>query len=152
MKATCTRSRYPSSDPGADAISQWTINWGDSAQVVIGQSQRALPIYMLMVQITTPISATATDEDGTYAAGNMVAVTVNNVAPTLVISGAADVDEGSVYTLSLSSSDPGADTISQWTIDWGDGAPQVVSGNPAERYAHVRGWRRQLHDQRHGDG
>ena len=35
------------------------------------------------------ISATATDEDGTYAAGNTVAVTVNNVAPTLAISGAA---------------------------------------------------------------
>ncbi len=35
------------------------------------------------------ISATATDEDGTYAAGNTVGVTVNNVAPTLAISGAA---------------------------------------------------------------
>ena len=76
------------------------------------------------------ISATATDEDGTYAAGNTVGVTVNNVAPTLAISGAASVNEGSTYTLNLSKSDPGADTISQWTINWGDGT-QVVSGNPA---------------------
>ena len=83
-----------------------------------------------MATASYTISATATDEDGTYAAGNTVAVTVNNVAPTLAISGAASVNEGSSYTLSLSSSDPGADTISQWTINWGD-STQVVSGNPA---------------------
>ena len=40
------------------------------------------------------ISATATDEDGTFAAGNTVAVTVNNVAPTLTISGAAASTKG----------------------------------------------------------
>ncbi len=34
-------------------------------------------------------------------------VTVNNVAPTLVISGAASVNEGSSYTLNLSATDPG---------------------------------------------
>ncbi len=72
------------------------------------------------------------------------AVTVNNVAPTLAISGAASVNEGSTYTLNLSSSDPGADTISQWTINWGDTA-QVVTGNPGERDAHVCGWRCELH-------
>ena len=76
------------------------------------------------------ISATATDEDGTYAAGNTVGVTVNNVAPTLALSGAANVNEGSSYTLNLSSSDPGSDTISQWTINWGD-STQVVTGNPS---------------------
>src|SRR4029450_9895018 len=76
------------------------------------------------------ISATATNEDGTFAAGNTVAVAVHNVSPSLTISGAADVDEGSSYTLSLSSVDPGTDTISQWTINWGDGT-QIVSGNPA---------------------
>ena len=39
------------------------------------------------------------------------------------------MDEGSSYTLNLSSFDPGADTISQWNINWGD-STQVVSGNP----------------------
>jgi len=57
-------------------------------------------------------------------------VTVNNVAPTLAINGAASVNEGSSYTLNLSSTDPGADTISKWTINWGDGT-QVVSGHPS---------------------
>ncbi|MEJ5223874.1 MAG: PKD domain-containing protein [Anaerolineales bacterium] len=60
-----------------------------------------------------------------------VTITVNNVAPTLTISGADTVNEGGVYTLNLSASDPGADTISGWTINWGHGAPQNVTGNPS---------------------
>ena len=39
-------------------------------------------------------------------------------------------NEGQLYTLNLSSNDPGTDTITSWTINWGDGV-QIVSGNPA---------------------
>ncbi len=100
-----------------------------SAQTVTGNPASVTHTYADGTAHYT-ISATATDEDGTYAAGNTVAVTVNNVAPTLAISGRSSVNEGSTYTLNLSSSDPGADTISQWTINWGDGT-QVVTGHPA---------------------
>src|SRR5207253_2793401 len=82
------------------------------------------------------VSATATDEDGTYSAGNTVAVTVNNVAPTLTLSGAAAVNEGSTYTLSLSTSDPGQDPNSRGYGNWGDGSTRAVSGNPSS-VAHV---------------
>src|SRR5262249_1783730 len=108
-----------SSDPGADTISQWTINWGDTTEVVSGNPSSFSPTYAYG-HAGAPLSATATDEDGTFAAGNTVGVAVHNVAPTLAISGAAGVNEGSSYTLNLSSTDPGADTISQWTINWGD--------------------------------
>ena len=54
-----------------------------------------------------------------------------NVAPSLTISGNATVDEGAVYTLNLASSDPGADTITEWEISWGDGNVETVTGNPA---------------------
>jgi len=57
-------------------------------------------------------------------------VTVTNVSPTLQISGAATAVPGQPYTLTLSAVDPGVDTISQWTIDWGD-STQVVTGSPA---------------------
>ena len=60
--------------------------------------------------------------------------------------------KGSIYTLNLSSTDPGADTISQWTINWGDGTDQVVTGNPSSvthTYADGTGI---LHDHRHGHG
>jgi PKD repeat protein len=59
-------------------------------------------------------------------------VSILNVPPTLSASGDAQVFTGSTYTLNLASSDPGLDTISSWTINWGDGGPaQLVSGNPA---------------------
>ncbi len=127
-----------SSDPGPDTINHWTINWGDGpAQTVAGNPSSVTHVYADGPNNYT-ISATATDEDGTYAAGNTVAVGVGNVSPTLVISGAASVNEGATYTLSLSSSDPGTDTISQWSINWGDGAPQIVAGNPSSCDACLR--------------
>tara|TARA_R110002167_G_scaffold352262_1_gene565134 strand:- start:1303 stop:19128 length:17826 start_codon:yes stop_codon:yes gene_type:complete len=58
-------------------------------------------------------------------------VSVLDVAPTLTISGNATVDEGATYTLNLSASDPGTDTITEWSIDWGDGNVETVSGNPS---------------------
>ncbi|MDB5386123.1 MAG: hypothetical protein JWM11_1769, partial [Planctomycetaceae bacterium] len=119
-----------SSDPGQDTINHWTINWGDgNTQTVSGNPSSAIHVYADGPNAFT-VSATATDEDGTFNA-NSLAVTVNNVAPTLVISGATSTNEGSTYTLGLSSSDPGQDTINHWTINWGDGNTQTVSGNPS---------------------
>src|SRR5207247_2516005 len=74
------------------------------------------------------ISATATDEDGTFEAGNTVAVSVLNVAPTLALSGAGSVDEGSAYTLGLSASDPGADALRGRAISGGDGSVDSLAG------------------------
>ena len=75
-------------DPGADTISGWTINWGDGSEIITGNPSSVTHTYADGAAGYT-INATATDEDGTFAAGNTVAVTVNNVAPTLAISGAA---------------------------------------------------------------
>ncbi len=116
-------------DPGADTISSWTINWGDSTQVVSGNPASVTHTFA-DGDNNYAISATADDEDGTFSAAATVALLVHNVAPTLTISGASDVDEGDVYTLTLSSLDPGAETIASWMINWGDGT-EVVSGNPA---------------------
>ena len=58
-------------------------------------------------------------------------VTVNNIAPYLAVSGAGTIPRDTTYTLNLSSSDPGADTINHWDIDWGDGNQQEVTGNPS---------------------
>lgn len=120
-------------DPGADTISHWTINWGDGSlpEVVAGNPSSVTHTYADGSDSYT-ISATATDEDATHSAGSSIAVAVHNVAPTLTISGASDVDEGSSYTLNLSASDVGDDTITSWTINWGDGSlPEVVAGNPS---------------------
>src|SRR5262249_43164168 len=120
-----------SSDPGKDTISKWTvIAWGDGSpsQTVKGNPSTVSHVYAVGPNNYTIIAA-ATDEDGTYPAGNTVTVQVRHAAPTLTISGAATVNEGAIYTLNLTgkSSHP----LNQWTINWGDGtAPQIINGSP----------------------
>jgi uncharacterized delta-60 repeat protein len=118
-----------SSDPGADTISSWTINWGDGhTDLLSGNPSTASHTYADNGNYT--IISSATDEDGTYSAPN-ASVAVANVAPTLTVTGTGTANEGSPYTVNLGSSDPGADTISSWTINWGDGHTDVISGHPS---------------------
>ncbi len=55
-------------------------------------------------------------------------LTINNTAPTVNVTGNATASSGIPYTINLASSDPGADTISTYAINWGDGSTQTVSG------------------------
>ena len=58
-------------------------------------------------------TVTVSDGDGGSDCDSL-AVTVNNVAPSIAISGSANVDEGSLYTLNLGAvSDPGTDTVTE---------------------------------------
>ena len=75
---------------------------------------------------TYKVTVTVTDDDGAPGS-DFFMVTVNNVAPTMTISGPECVDEGSVYTLTLGPVvDPGTDTVSQYLIHWGDGIDQTI--------------------------
>ena len=98
------------SDPGADAISSWNINWGDGSaiQTVAGTTTVLTHTYANGPASCT-ISATATDEDGIHTAGNTVAVTINNVAPTVTINGlpGAPRYESTVIDLTSAVTDPG---------------------------------------------
>ncbi len=67
-------------------------------------------------------------DDRWSTSSDTVTISIANVAPTLSIDGAPTIQEGGAYTLNLSSSDPGLDTISQWQIDWGDGEVDFVTG------------------------
>src|SRR4029079_1977642 len=78
---------------------------------------------------TYTISATATDEDGTFAAQNTLAVSVNNVTPVLTAVGNQTVSEGTPLTIvNLGQiSDPGfkdvllgTDETFRFSINWGD--------------------------------
>ena len=117
------------SDVSPQTISSWTINCGDGhVQKVAGTPDSVSHVYAVGTHNYT-IHAAATDQTGTYRAGNTITVEVNHVPPTLSISGASNVNEGSTYTLDLSGTD--THKITHWTINWGDGsAPQIVAGNP----------------------
>jgi len=68
------------------------------------------------------ISVTVDDGDG-GAATQTRGVTVNNVAPSIALSGAATSQVNQVYTLNLGAkTDPGTDTVTNYLIDWGDGS------------------------------
>ena len=95
------------SDPGADTLTGWTIDWGDGTtpEPVAGSASSATHVYGTAAAVT--ISASATDEDGSYAAGNTVAVTVSaaNVAPAVTNPGTQSVAEGALLSLPIVASD-----------------------------------------------
>jgi Thrombospondin type 3 repeat len=63
-----------------------------------------------------------------------------NVAPTITISGAASVDEGSSYSLTLGANyDPGDDTVTSWTVHWGDGTSDTYGADGAQSHTYADG-------------
>ena len=75
------------------------------------------------------------DDGGSNTATTQILAT--NAPPTLSISGAESAAEGAPYLPNLSATDPGTDTIASWTIDWGDGSVETISGNaPAVSHAY----------------
>ncbi|WP_159690023.1 PKD domain-containing protein [Cognatazoarcus halotolerans] len=122
----------------ADPLS-YTIDWGDGSAL---QTLSAAELAALggsvehvfaddedgLVNATArTITVTANDGDGGVTTQTH-AVTVANVAPSIELSGADSVDEASSYTLSLGSLiDPGADTATGYSLDWGDGNVQSFS-------------------------
>ncbi len=81
------------------------------------------------------VTITATDNLGQVTTATFV-YSVGNVAPSIVLSGSPTVDEGSIYTLNLGKvTDPGQDTITSYTIDWGDGVIESFTGSPENTIA-----------------
>ncbi len=67
-------------------------------------------------------------------------VTVNNVAPTIAISGATNVNEGSPYSLTLDAvTDPGTDTVASYIVHWGDGNTDSYSSNGVQTHTYSDG-------------
>ncbi|MCI0680920.1 MAG: PKD domain-containing protein [Gemmataceae bacterium] len=112
------------------------IDWGDGTNPTmldLGAGVHAFNAehtYADDSAVPRTIVATVTDP---FDAGDNAAIQVSvvNVAPTLALTGADAVDEGALYTLNPASSDPGADTITSWRINWGDGHIEDVAGNPS---------------------
>ncbi|MCP4340448.1 MAG: DUF4347 domain-containing protein [Desulfobulbaceae bacterium] len=70
---------------------------------------------------TVDVSLRVTDNDANQAT-QTVQLTVDNTAPTLAATGTGLATLGSAYTLNLIASDPGDDTITTYTVNWGDGS------------------------------
>ena len=118
----------PLSPAANDTIRQWVIYYGDGASASLtgnpAYDYHAYDAYFSQYQIT----AHAVTDGGTYDATYNVSVT--NLPPTVCISGADSVSEGSTYTLNLSASDPGGDGPLTYYVQWGDGASQTLHDSP----------------------
>jgi Ca2+-binding RTX toxin-like protein len=124
-------------DPNAGQVHTVVIDWGDGTiltTIELGEGVHEFgPVpHTYADDAATPYAIAVTVTDGPGESDDAAAaVTVVNVPPTLILGGASAVDEGALYTLNLSSSDPGDDRIDHWTINWGDGHVQAVAGDPS---------------------
>ncbi len=125
-------------DPDGDTLSySWDINGDGTFGDATGQNPTLSWTQLSALGIndglaTRNVKVRVTDTASPAVDSGATTLTINNAPPTLMLSGASSVSVGQTYTLNLSPNDPGQDTISSWTINWGDGSsPQVVSGNPS---------------------
>lgn len=85
------------------------------------------------------------DDDGTYSlalrTGDGVdsdvevqpaGLVVTNTEPTIIVGGSEHAPVNGQLSLTVTVADPGDDTVTGWTIDWGDGTSDVVVGAPGQ--------------------
>ena len=124
-------------DPGVDTVSQYIADWGDNSSDTFTDGGTVTHTYA--DGVTTPtIVVDLVDEDGIHQGAGSLPVTVENVTPTIALSGAASVDEGSPYTLTLGAvTDPGDDAAIEYIVRWGDGTSDTytIDGDVVHTYA-----------------
>jgi Ca2+-binding RTX toxin-like protein len=133
--ASVTLDATGSSDPEDSTL---TYQWDFDGDNIFGETSTAFgnengqqPNFTAPDgNATHQISLKVTDTGG-LSHTDTATITANNVAPTLAITGNSAVDEDTTYTLSMSSSDPGTDTITSWEINWGDGNTETLVGDPS---------------------
>ncbi|MEM8875039.1 MAG: PKD domain-containing protein [Planctomycetota bacterium] len=115
-------------------LAGWRIDWGDGTIDEVGAVTQASHNYV-DGDAAFDIVATALIAGGEEVQADPWTVQVQNVAPTIVIffgggpggNHSAVAGEAVSYS-TLIAFEPGLDTITQWTIDWGDGQSQVING------------------------
>ena len=123
-------------------IMGWVINWGDGSPNIpeSGTATTATHVYKYATLSNPPyqVTATASTDEKAFSAAAAVDVTALLVQPDVTISGNSNVNEGAVYTLSLSATGAVPDhPIENWSINWGDGTTDgPLSGNLTS-YTHV---------------
>ena len=116
------------------------MHWGDGSDNTYGSNGAKTHTYA-DGDANRPITVDLVDEDGTFLdRANAKSVHVDNVAPSIAISGATNVNEGSAYTLTLGAvTDPGTDTVTSYVVHWGDGNTSTYSTNGAKTHTYADG-------------
>lgn len=124
-------------DPGSgDLPLLYSWNFGDDSPVQSGIGLSSVN-HVFVDNGEFLVEVTVYDGDGGQAL-RQYSTHVSNVAPTLVITAAANVQEGQTLTLDLSQLiDPGEDTIAEWVVEWGDGGTEVFSVGETISHTYV---------------
>ena len=77
-----------------------------------------------------PFSLGLQVDDGTSIATHTTSLTITNAEPTITIDALDVAAVDRPYQVRVSAVDAGADTITSWTINWGDGTVDVKRGKP----------------------
>ncbi|MDB5910520.1 MAG: uncharacterized protein JWP34_4634, partial [Massilia sp.] len=118
------------SDP--DPNDTFTFNWHVTANngQTIADGNAASISFPALDDGQYTATFTVTDHAGAATSATTI-ITSNHVAPTPVISGLANANRAGTYTLNLSCPEFGIDTVTSWSINWGDGSTQTVTGSPS---------------------
>src|SRR5262249_31606178 len=121
-------------DPGADTVTGYFVHWGDGVTEFFDVNPTGnMRQHTYVSAAVRTISVDLVDDDGIHLAAGSKTITVRP-APTIDLSGAASVNEGSPYTLAfgaIHNAAPGG--ITQILVNWGDGTPpdSFVPGQPS---------------------
>ena len=115
-------------DPGADTH-VGSIDFGDGRVEELRFSGQAFSLgHRFGDDGTYDVEVMVSDDEG--GSGNQsFTVTVNDVAPLLEISGPASALVGAPYQLNFSVTEPGNGSLLQWSVNWGDGTLEMLSGS-----------------------
>ncbi len=121
-------------DPDSDPIQSYRVNWDDGTIDTFNAATDGLnPTHVYKTGDLTPniVVFGVTTAENNYGTFGVVHATVNNVPPTIALSGATKVVQGLPYTLTLGAvTDPGPDTITAYMVTWGDGRTDTFTGAP----------------------
>ncbi|MFH7242490.1 MAG: cadherin-like domain-containing protein [Spirulina sp.] len=113
-----------------------TVNWGNGTTTTIPTSQIvnngggnfSLPAVNRTYADDGVFVITVTVNDGQATAQGTTTVTVNDVPPTIALSGSGPVKANSPYTLTIGTPvDPGDDQYVAFQVDWGDGTTSTAT-------------------------
>jgi hypothetical protein len=119
---------------GGDTLTGWSVDWGDGATASPGASTLTLAYHAFADgpnDFTIHTTATATFGATTHTDPQSLVMHVNNVEPYTTVTHGSSAEEGDLFSVVFATySDPGADALTGWTIDWGDGGSDTYDGDP----------------------
>ncbi|HET6248444.1 MAG TPA: PKD domain-containing protein [Tepidisphaeraceae bacterium] len=109
-------------------VSALSVNWGDGSavqNVPLGTTQLS-HVFLSGAPASDAIRSSLTDNSGTYSNASVFTITVNP-RPTVPISGNPTAGTGSNYALTVGAANDPAQTVSRYTVNWGDGTSTSAS-------------------------